>query len=353
MRRGLRGAGFAIALACTLALAPVQGGSRVTALLDLYLAGSHDEALAPLRAAGDVDTVVEELARDSGAWALKAETPEEIQRRRLAAASLALEFAVLRMADEWQTLSPLIEWGCAQVRQAGASDAELAWHRAALAAIQGARDNVLARESALAIEQPKRGSKAGPVPLCALRFPSDPVVQFARGFHQEFYVPVEGTMSMVSPGAATRAYVRAVDFYRRASEDPELADESTLAIGYIHLRMKRHGLALDELVAPAASPDPFVRYLAHLLRGRALEQTGKAGEAADAYRAALDVIPHAQSASIALAASRHVQDRADEAIAIMTASFAARPAEDPWREYGFGQFRHWPRYRDRMREALR
>jgi tetratricopeptide (TPR) repeat protein len=178
-------------------------------------------------------------------------------------------------------------------------------------------------------------------------------VQFAQGFHQEFFVPVEGTMTMVSPAVATRGYTRAVDFYRRASEAPELADESTLAIGYMHLRMKRGDLALEDLATPAVSPDPFVRYLAHLFRGRALEQLGRSSEAVDAYRAALDVIPHAQSAAIALAAARHVSDRADEAIDIMQASFAARPVEDPWREYGFGQFRHWPRYRDRMREALR
>lgn len=353
MRRRLLGTGFAIALACSLAMASVQPGSRVTALLDLYLSGSHDAALAPLRTAADAEAIAAAFVREAAAWALRGETPAAIQRRRLAAASLALEFAVVRMTDEWQTLRSLIDWGCAQVRLAPPSAAELAWHRAALAAIQGARDNALAREAALAIDPPARGSDAEPAPACALRFPSDPVVQFARGFHQEFFVPVEGTMNMVSPGAAARAYVRAVDFYRRAADDLELAGESSLAIGYMHLRMKRPDLALEELTTPAASPDPFVRYLAHLFRGRALERLGTRGEAVDAYRAALEVIPHAQSAAIALAAARHVDDRAAEAIDIMTASFAARPAEDPWREYGFGQFRHWPRYRDRMREALR
>ena len=63
--------------------------------------------------------------------------------------------------------------------------------------------------------------------------------------------------------------------------------------------------------------------------------------------------PNAQSASMALAALLHRGDQIDAAIDIMTKSFTARPAEDPWREYGFGQFRHWTRDRDRMREALR
>jgi hypothetical protein len=110
---------------------------------------------------------------------------------------------------------------------------------------------------------------------------------------------------------------------------------------------------LSELATAAGSSDPFVRYLAHLFRGRTIEALGGTDEAVAAYRSALLEIPNAQSASIALAAMLHKADQADAALAIMDRSFAARPSEDPWREYGFGQFRHWIAYRDRMREALR
>jgi tetratricopeptide (TPR) repeat protein len=160
-------------------------------------------------------------------------------------------------------------------------------------------------------------------------------------------------MRTIDVDTAARASERAIGAYRRAAADPSLAHESALAIGYIQLRMKRFDAVLPELATAAGSGDPFVRYLAHLFRGRTIEALGGADEAMAAYRAALLEIPNAQSASIALAALLHKAGQADAAIDIMNRSFAARPSEDPWREYGFGQFRQWTRYRDRMREALR
>ena len=343
-----------LVLALTLTGAGVSPpAQRVTDLLDLYLKGEHAAAVAPLATASNVASIARNLVSDGRDWAAKGSTPGEVERRRLAAAGLALEFVVLRMADEWYTLRPLIEWACTELRAAAPSEGELAWQRAALAAIQGARDIAFARRAPISVERPDAPFSVDHVAHVALRFPSDPAVLFAEGFFEEFQVPVEGRMRTIDLDTGQRAATAAIDFYRRAAADPALAHEAALAIGYIELRMKRLDAALPRLATAAESPDPFVRYLAHVFRGRANEQLGAKDDALAAYRAALEAIPNAQSASIGLAAMLHLADQPDAAIDIMTKSFAARPEEDPWREYGFGQFRHWMRYRDRMREAVR
>lgn len=341
-----------MAMLAGMALAPAQR-VRATELFELYLKGDHAAAVAPLATVSNVTSLAVEIHADGEAWAAKGATPADVERRRLAAAALALEFTVLRMEDEWYVLRPLIEWGCEQLRKGVPGDRELAWQRAALAAIQGARDSAFARRSAVSASRPDAPFAVDHVAHVASRFPSDPAVRFAQGFFDEFQVPVEGRMRTIDIDTAQRAAARAIEHYRAAAADPALTHESTLAIGYIQLRMKKLDAVLPELATAAGSSDPFVRYLAHLFRGRTIEQLGGTTEAVAAYREALSVIPHTQSAAIALAAMLHRADQPEAAIDIMRASFAARPAEDPWREYGFGQFRHWTRYRDRMREAVR
>lgn len=335
-----------------LAFAPSQR-VRATDLLDLYLKGDYAAAVAPLARISNVSSFAVDLEVDGGDWIAKATTPDDTARRRLAAASLALEFAVIRMEDEWYTLRPLVEWGCAQLRKGPASNAELAWQRAALAAIQGARDNAFNRR--LPTPPPPEGTPQLQyhVAHAAARFPSDPAIRFAQGFFAELQVPVEGRMRTIDVDTAATSAARAIEAYRAAAQDPALAHESALAVGYIQLRMKRLDAVMPELAKAAESSDAFVRHLAHLLRGRTIEQLGGREEAIAAYRAALKEIPRAQAASMALSALLHVGDQPDAAIEIMSASFASRPSEDPWREYGFGQFRHWTRYRDAMREAIR
>jgi tetratricopeptide (TPR) repeat protein len=336
-----------------IAAAGFVPGQRATDLLDLYLKGEHEAAVAPLAKASNAGAMARGLASAGEDWAARGATPGEIDRRRLATAALALEFVVLRMEDEWYTLRPLIEWACVQLLKGAPSDRELAWHRAALAAIQGARDNAFARRAPITRPEPDAPFSVDHVAHVAARFPSDPAVLFAQAFFAEFQVPVEGRMRLIDIDTAATASDRAIALYRRAGEDPALRHEAALAVGYIHLRMKRTAEARAELAVAAESPDPFVRYLAHLFRGRALSGPNASAEAEAAYRAALEAIPYAQSASIALAGVLHLSNRPEAAIQVMNASFAARPAVDPWREYGFGQFRHWIRYRDLMREAVR
>ncbi|MEX2273608.1 MAG: hypothetical protein WD690_19235 [Vicinamibacterales bacterium] len=344
---------FLLVLGTAEPMTPPQRVPPARQLFELYLKGDHAAAVAPLGTARNVASIARDMVSEGEEWIEEGASPAEIERRRLVAAALALEFTVLRMEDEWYILRPLIEWGCVQLVKGPPGDRELAWQRASLAAIQGARDDAFARRPPVSAERPDAPFSADHVAHAALRFPSDPAVLFAQGFFAEFQVPVEGRMRTIDVDTADRAAARAIEFYRRAGEDPAFRHESALAIGYIQLRMKRLDAVLPELAVAAESTDPFVRYLAHLFRGRTLAQLGGVDEAMAAYRAALAVIPNAQSASIALAAMLHAADQPDPAIDIMTKSFAARPAEDPWREYGFGQFRHWTRYRDQMREAAR
>ena len=339
-------------------LALLAGDQRVRAtdLLDLYLKGDHAAAIAPLVKVANVRNLVIDLEVDGGDWISKGATPQDVARRRLAAASLALEFAVVRMEDEWLTVLPLVEWGCAQLVKDPPRDAELAWHRAAMAAMQGARASVFNRRHPVCgvpRDAPAGLGRLAHSAFADARFPNDPALLFARAFFADMEVPVEGTARLVDIDTAATESARAIGFYKAAAADPLLAHESALAIGYIHLRMKRLDAVLPELAKAAESADPFVRYLAHLLRGRTLEHLGGREEAASAYRAALAVLPNTQSAAMALAALSHTGDQPHQAVELMSASFRSRPSVDPWREYGFGQFRHWQRYRDRLREVNR
>ena len=67
MRRILRAAALATVVAWTLAPVPALAQDRVTALLDAYLAGRYDEALSPMRTAGDANADYEDLGRPHGA----------------------------------------------------------------------------------------------------------------------------------------------------------------------------------------------------------------------------------------------------------------------------------------------
>ena len=320
--------------------------------LDLYLAGQHDAAVSQLAKGSRAERAARDLVDDADEWIAKAGTPDAIERRRLAAAALALEFAVARMEDEWYAIRPIIEWACTELRKGPPSDGELAWQRASLAAIQGARDLQFARRPPITAKGEDVPFAVDHVAHAAERFPTDPVIRFAQGFFAEASVPVEGRARQFDVDTAATSAARAIEAYTAAAADPALAAEAALAIGYINLRMKRLDQVMPALSKAAEGGDDFVRYLAHLLRGRAIEQLGGKDEAAAAYRAALAVVPRAQSASMALAALLHVGDQTDQAVAVMSESFAARPAVDPWREYGFGQFRHWARYRDAMRKAV-
>jgi hypothetical protein len=152
----------------------------------------------------------------------------------------------------------------------------------------------------------------------------------------------------------------AVKFVQRASIDlsaladaPGVGAEVRLRRGILQFHRANLAESLRDLSASSDAPDPFVAYLANLYTGLAFDGLDRRSEAVDAYRAALQTIPNARSGVLALAADLFLLERRTEASALLETAFAAPAPIDPWRQFSLGDYRFWPAYLARLREALR
>jgi tetratricopeptide (TPR) repeat protein len=99
---------------------------------------------------------------------------------------------------------------------------------------------------------------------------------------------------------------------------------------------------------------PQLKYLSHLLAGRSLEALQRQDEAAAQYRRALEIVPNAESATVALASLEFLRGEVESAIGRINSTFAI-PATttDPGRLLGYGFYLHWPEIKAAMRAELR
>lgn len=112
--------------------------------------------------------------------------------------------------------------------------------------------------------------------------------------------------------------------------------------------------ALTNLSRPEAlTRDPYVVFLARYFTGRIFEQQRKLSDAEAAYRGAVAAVPHAQSATVALASLLFRDGRRAEAEKLIADMLAAdpRPA-DPWRTYVHADDRFWPQLIARLRQEI-
>ena len=130
--------------------------------------------------------------------------------------------------------------------------------------------------------------------------------------------------------------------------------EAHVRLGYTALRQRRHTDALELLEPATATEDPFLRYLAHLFRGRALDAQKRFADAIAEYESALQAAPGAQTAEIALAAALARAGRRGEAAALAETSLSRTDTPfDPWLAYGQGDLRKWPEIIATVRETIR
>ena len=148
----------------------------------------------------------------------------------------------------------------------------------------------------------------------------------------------------------------AIDAYEALFDDPAVGHEARLRAAYLRLRLGDPVAALAafaEIAAAGGPADPFVPYLGHFFAGRAHERLGALADAETAYRRALDVLPGAQSAAVALSARLFQDGRVDEAYGVMERALAVSPQpDDPWRTYGYGDLRFWPALVARLRAQV-
>jgi hypothetical protein len=360
----------AAALTCAAPLAAPAPPS-VTALLDLYLQGKPDDAVRQAAALDDVGAFRLQFIRDTPAWI---GTAPEHARRQAAAAGFLLEVTHARIEEDWGRLTDIVEWMCTVLRAGPPTPFERAWHVASVSLAGRARARVwlLGEYAVLPHQTPRRRPPVNPnsnAPVSpqhlihALeRFPDDPELRLARvvawtwGRDQEPMrnVSDEGPRQFVQLLRAPQSEVHLAlgPFF----DDPVVGAEALIRSGRAHAADENHDGALRAYrAAQAKATDPAHRYLAFFLAGRALEALNRLDEASQQYAKALEVVPSAESATIALSNLEFPGEGRDAAAARLAARFGnAGGRDDPGRLVGYGSFMRWPELRDAMRrEAAR
>jgi tetratricopeptide (TPR) repeat protein len=342
--------------------------------LDRYAAGAFDEAISKLGVLGGFNTPQAE------SW-IRAQGPSELARRRLVAATLALEYTASRPG-----LSPaLIEWGRDTARATGSVEWELLWLRASIALAEGSEawtfltppPEPVRAGGATAPRADKIPAARGYLAEARARFPDEPFVKLAEAVGLEVAASPapRSPLSRRSPGSVAFDRISAellpegaaapaaqVALLERAASafEPLLADESTraeasLRLGFCRLRLGQRDRALDQFAAAArATRDPYLGYLAHLFSAVAHAGSDRADDATAAYRAALNLVPRARAATSLLTALLFMHHRLSEAESVATDYLSSPPtSEDPWRTYLLGDYRSYAGLLARLREAAR
>ncbi|MEP6783698.1 MAG: tetratricopeptide repeat protein, partial [Acidobacteriota bacterium] len=138
------------------------------------------------------------------------------------------------------------------------------------------------------------------------------------------------------------------------TSNPAVAAEAWIRIGLIRFSLDDHAAALRafESAQPIAT-EPAMQYLAHFNAGRSLERLSRPDDAFREYRKALEIVPDAESATVALASLQFTRDDRDSAVSLIEHVFNRPPAPtDPGRLMGYGSFIRWAALKAAMRRAL-
>ena len=389
-----------------------QSTPDATRLFTLYDSGDHEQLTRAAAALPDLGDFLRDLERSAPQWIRAASDARTRDRRRVVAATVALESAYANR-DRWRDARHLVEWGCVLLRSAFASvssDARPApsaayrlWQLASIALIEGAFDHVfLVGVPPTHQRDPDvgRGRTRNHLAHAIEHLQDEPRLFLAFATAAEFAswgsdspqpVWIDGerikAAEPLAPGVRTDAetaraltrrrtdqiYVAAaksdtlwelVDVlhglkpvpaaYTRLAAAPSIQAELLVRLGSTYLRLARPDLALPELEkAAAGTQEPFLVYLTHYFRARAFEMLDRKTEAEQAYRRALDTMPRAQSAAISLAALLFVDGRREEAVVRTAESLRGELPPDPWRMYQAGSARNWQGLIESLRKTLR
>jgi tetratricopeptide (TPR) repeat protein len=362
-------------LALVLLCGPALGASQappfdLRAMLDVYAGGNYDRAVQ--MAPADLGLLQLRFVQDGPAW-INADAAQ-VEKRRAVAAAFLLELAAARYESDGHRFLDLIEWMCIQIRAAGAPTSfERAWHAAshALAGRSRSRTYLLGEYARLPHQKPSTAKPSDPQHpparhlMHALeRFPDDPQFQLSRivawtwGRDSEPNRNVGDRLREIirGPGGSVRVapQMEAIVALEPLLKIPDVAAEANVRAGLIYFTTRDYAAALRafETAQPLAT-ETALKYLAHFNAGRALEALSRIDAAIDEYRRALQIIPDAESATVALTSLQFARDDRDEAIAQVNRVFNQRPgATDPGRLIGYGSFFRWEALKATLRGAL-
>lgn len=105
--------------------------------------------------------------------------------------------------------------------------------------------------------------------------------------------------------------------------------------------------------APPLARTPQLQYLSHFLAARSLEVLQQPERAIGHYRRALDIVPGAESATIALSSLLFIRGESESSIALVNDVFGRAVAADPGRLLGYGFYLYWPEIKAAMRAELK
>lgn len=342
---------------------------NLTQLLDTYYQGRYDEAVATAAALPELGPLRLQFVQGTPAW-INAD-PANAEKRRAAVAGFVAELAGARLETDWGRLSDLIEWTCAQLLRASGppTSFERSWHMATTALAGRARVRVwlLGPYARLPHQKPlKRVPQKDdpPSPLHLMhaieRFPDDPRFQLARvvawtwGRDSEPFRNLEREAS--DRMRTTRpAQLEAITALEPLLAVPAVAAEAWIRAGLVHVTVGNHVAALKafETARPGAGSTQL-NYLSHFLAARSLEMLNRQDEAIAEYQNALDIVPLAESATVALASLQFLRGEHDASVALIDKTFAkTSTATDPGRLTGYGFYLHWPEIKAAMRAELK
>lgn len=355
-----------ILLAATTGTGAQGTAVNLTALLDTYYQGRFDEAVTKATGLPDLGPLRLQFVQGTPAW-INAD-PANAEKRRAAVAAFVVELAAARQETDWGRLSDLIEWTCTQVLRAGGppTSFERSWHMATTALAGRARVRVwlLGPYARLPHQKPRQPSKDDPPSpkhlLHALeRFPDDPQFQLARvvawtwGRDSE---PLRNVASRVEERLRTQpVQLEAITAYESLTAIPAVAAEAWIRTGLVHVTVRDHVAALKafETARPLAATTSL-KYLTHFLAARSLETLNRQEEAIAEYTRALDIVPSAESATVALASLQFLRGEHGASVALIDKAFArTSTTTDPGRLTGYGFYLYWPEIKAAMRAELK
>jgi tetratricopeptide (TPR) repeat protein len=366
VRYGATVLGIVLAMANGVSYRASAAAPSANDLLALYDQGHADQvaallarlpnaAFAPLR--DNLKQVAVPWTRAAGA--------NDGRRRRLVAATVALEILNARLQPEWHALQPLLEFGCDLVRQNPPGDGERAWQLASIAVAEASGDRL---PSQIHINH------------SSAQFPADARFRFAQAvvieepyafdrwrrdaaWQTDAQLKAKTSATNGGQGAALgmtveldrREHIRAaaknfLDFV----EVPDVRGEAKLRIGHAALLLREPTAALPLFKESSRQSDlPDVVYLSYFFAGQAFEMLHRPTDAEAAYRQALQEVPNVQSGVEALAKCLYLDGRRAEAYDLVQSSFDARPTPiDIWRQYAFGEYMRWPALITELRRRL-
>lgn len=323
-----------------LSLAAQAPRSDLFSIFDAYERGRYAQALEGLAQHRDLKTLKSQLSapREAAAWV--ARNDGSADRRRVIVATIAIEAVNRYGISQWADAYALVEWACTFVRQNVPGPIEAAWQRASIALVQtgsGVNSDQLDIHTGHAFK----------------RFPTDPQIVLGRAVARElrtFPDPRDGS-------SVTDREIRIdmiIDAFDEARRYGEVSGEAAMRLGFLYLRIGQTALAVKTLeVAARDSREPQIVYLSHLFRGRALERLDRDADAVEAYRAATQAVPGAQTAALALATALVKVGQRTAAAGVAQQTVGQAPPQDPWFFYGKTSASRWPALLAALREAIR